>query len=40
LPIYPEFVKQFAEQAAAHSDLLAQRLNAGADAAGYSRRAA
>jgi len=40
LPVYPEFVKQFAEQAAAHSDLLAQRLNAGADAAGYSRRAA
>jgi len=40
LPIYPEFVKQFAEQAAAHSDLLAQRLGAAADDAGYARRAA
>ncbi len=40
LPVYPEFVKQFAEQAAAHSDLLAQRLGAAADAEGYARRAA
>ncbi len=40
LPVYPEFVKQFAEQAAAHSDLLAQRLGAAADDAGYARRAA
>ena len=36
LPVYPEF----AEQAAAPSDLLAQRLSAAADAAGYARRAA
>jgi FO synthase len=36
LPVYPEF----AEQAAAHSDLLAERLNAAADAEGYARRAA
>ena len=36
LPVYPEF----AEQAAAHSDLLAQRLSAAADAEGYARRAA
>jgi len=36
LPVYPEF----AEQAAAHSDLLAERLSAAADAAGYARRAA
>ena len=36
LPVYPEF----AEKAAAHSDLLAQRLSAAADAAGYARRAA
>jgi FO synthase len=36
LPVYPDF----AEQAAAHSDLLAQRLNAAADAEGYARRAA
>jgi 7,8-didemethyl-8-hydroxy-5-deazariboflavin synthase CofG subunit len=36
LPVYPEF----AEQAAAHSDLLAGRLNAAADAEGYARRAA
>ncbi len=40
LPVYPELVKQFAEQAAAHSDLLAQRLGAAADDAGYARRAA
>ena len=44
LPVYPEFVRKFAkkftEQAAAHSDLLAQRLSAAADAAGYARRAA
>src|SRR5947209_1041209 len=40
LPIYPEFVKQFAEQAAAHSELLAQRLGAAADDTGYARRAA
>ena len=36
LPVYPEF----AEQAAAHSDLLTQRLRAAADAEGYARRAA
>jgi 7,8-didemethyl-8-hydroxy-5-deazariboflavin synthase CofG subunit len=40
LPVYPEFTKRFAEPAAAHSDLLAQRLNAAADAEGYARRAA
>ncbi len=34
LPVYPEF----AEQAAAHSDLLAERLSASADAAGYARK--
>ena len=33
LPVYPEF----AEQAAAHSDLLAQRLGAAADAEGYAQ---
>lgn len=36
LPVYPEF----AEQAAAHSDLLAKRLSSSVDAAGYARRAA
>jgi len=36
LPVYPEF----AEQAAAHSALLAQRLSSAADAEGYARRAA
>ena len=36
LPVYPEF----AEQAAAHSDLLAERLGTAADAAGYAWRAA
>src|SRR5437879_6328597 len=36
LPVYPDF----AEQAAAHGDLLAQRLGAAADAEGYARRAA
>ncbi len=36
LPVYPEF----GEQAAAHSDLLAQRLSAAADAEGYARRVA
>ncbi|MBZ5613266.1 MAG: 7,8-didemethyl-8-hydroxy-5-deazariboflavin synthase CofG [Acidobacteriia bacterium] len=36
LPVYPEF----AEQAAAHSDLLAERLRSSVDAAGYARRAA
>lgn len=36
LPVYPEF----AEQAAAHSEILAQRLSAAADANGYVRRAA
>jgi 7,8-didemethyl-8-hydroxy-5-deazariboflavin synthase CofG subunit len=36
LPVYPEF----AEQGAAHSDLLAGRLSAAADAEGYARRAA
>src|ERR1039458_6590356 len=34
LPVYPEF----AEQAAAYSDLLAERLSASADAAGYARK--
>jgi FO synthase len=34
LPVYPEF----AEQAATHSDLLAQRLGAAADAEGYAQR--
>ena len=34
LPVYPEF----AEQAAAHSDLLAQRLAVAADAEGYAQR--
>jgi FO synthase len=36
LPVYPEFAKQ----AAAHSELLAQRVHAMADANGYARRAA
>jgi FO synthase len=36
LPVYPEF----AERAAAPSELLAQRLSAAADAEGYARRAA
>jgi len=36
LPVYPDF----AEQAAAHGDLLAERLSAAADAKGYARRAA
>jgi 7,8-didemethyl-8-hydroxy-5-deazariboflavin synthase CofG subunit len=36
LPVYPEFV----EQAAAHGDLLAERLSAAVDAQGYARRAA
>jgi 7,8-didemethyl-8-hydroxy-5-deazariboflavin synthase CofG subunit len=36
LPVYPDF----AQQAAAQSDLLAQRLSAAADAKGYARRAA
>jgi FO synthase len=44
LPVYPEFArkseKEFAEHAAAHSSLLAQRLNAAADAEGYARRVA
>jgi len=40
LPVYPEFTRKFAEQAAAHSALLAERLSAAADAAGYARRAA
>ena len=35
LPVYPEF----AERAAAPSDLLAERLSAAADAEGYARRA-
>ena len=34
LPVYPEF----AEQAAAHSDLLAERLNAAAGADGYAQK--
>jgi 7,8-didemethyl-8-hydroxy-5-deazariboflavin synthase CofG subunit len=34
LPVYPEF----AEQAAAHSDLLAERLGAAADAEGYAQK--
>jgi 7,8-didemethyl-8-hydroxy-5-deazariboflavin synthase CofG subunit len=36
LPVYPEF----AEQAAAHSEILAQRLDAATDAEGYARIAA
>ena len=40
LPVYPEFAKEFAEQAAASSELLAERLSAAADAEGYARRAA
>jgi FO synthase len=36
LPVYPEF----AEQAAAHSEILAQRLSVATDAEGYARRAA
>jgi len=36
LPVYPEF----AEQAAAHGEILAQRLDAATDAEGYARRAA
>ena len=36
LPVYPEF----AAQAATHSDLLARRLSAAANAEGYARRAA
>jgi 7,8-didemethyl-8-hydroxy-5-deazariboflavin synthase CofG subunit len=36
LPVYPEF----AEQAAAHGNLLAHRLSSAADVAGYARRAA
>jgi FO synthase len=40
LPVYPELAKRLAEQAAAPSDLLAQRLSAAADAEGYARRAA
>src|SRR5271167_1456296 len=34
LPVYPEFT----EQAATHGDLLAQRLSAAADAAGYAQK--
>jgi 7,8-didemethyl-8-hydroxy-5-deazariboflavin synthase CofG subunit len=36
LPVYPEF----AERAAAHSDVLAQRLSSASNADGYARRAA
>ncbi|MGP0098392.1 MAG: 7,8-didemethyl-8-hydroxy-5-deazariboflavin synthase CofG [Terriglobales bacterium] len=36
LPVYPEFVKQ----AAAHSDLLAERLRSATEAEGYARRVA
>jgi FO synthase len=36
LPVYPEF----AQQAAAHSDLLAQRINNSSNSEGYARRAA
>ena len=39
LPVYPEFARRLAEQTAAHSDLLAQRLSAAADSEGYARRA-
>jgi FO synthase len=38
LPVYPEFAKKFAKQAAAHSDLLAERLSTAADAAGYAQK--
>ncbi len=34
LPVYPEF----AHQAAAHSDVLAERLGTAADAEGYARK--
>jgi 7,8-didemethyl-8-hydroxy-5-deazariboflavin synthase CofG subunit len=40
LPVYPEFVKSLAQEATTHSDLLAQRLTAAADAEGYARRPA
>jgi FO synthase len=40
LPVYPEFLRTPAEQAAAHSALLAERMGAAADADGYARRAA
>ena len=39
LPVYPEFARRLAEQTAAHSDLLAQRLSAAADSEGHARRA-
>jgi 7,8-didemethyl-8-hydroxy-5-deazariboflavin synthase CofG subunit len=40
LPVYPEFTRRSAEQGAAYSDVLAQRLSAAADVEGYPRRAA
>jgi FO synthase len=40
LPVYPEFVRKFTEQASAPSALLAERLSAAADTAGYARRPA
>jgi FO synthase len=40
LPVYPEFVKSLAQEAASHSSLLSQRLTAAADADGYARRPA
>src|SRR5712691_5300180 len=36
LPVYPEFARRLAEQTAAHSDLLAQRLSAAADSEGHA----
>jgi len=40
LPVYPEFIKEFAERSSAHDDLLRRRLGTAADVAGYARRAA
>ncbi len=38
LPVYPEFTNQLATQAAAHSALLAERLAAAANPAGYAHQ--
>src|SRR5271157_2875406 len=38
LPVYPEFTNPLAKQAAAHSALLAERLAAAANAAGYAHQ--
>jgi len=37
LPVYPEFTNQLAKQAAAHSALMAERLAAAANSAGYAQ---